>query len=112
MLSFGPSRIAVFFTNQGEVVMGVLLPKIPEDFVLSLPQLDTDDIRILWHCDFYDGPRDGVINYQERPYWFAIQEDAEVFRSTVDGDGQRWSEWYTRFVVIAITDNQFTELRS
>lgn len=31
-----------------------------------LPQIDGGEVRLLWHCDFWDGPRSGLCLYQGR----------------------------------------------
>src|SRR4051812_27776706 len=92
--------------------MTVQLPDLPDNYLMVLPQINAEEIRILWHCAFYDGPRDGVVMYHARPCWFTIREDAEDFRISSDGQGQKWSEWYTRFVVIELSDTQFMELKA
>lgn len=28
-------------------------------------------VRILWHCGYYDGPLNGIAEYQGRRYWYS-----------------------------------------
>jgi hypothetical protein len=87
----------------------IKMAEIKNDYRNMLPQIDEKEVRILWHCAYYDGPRDGVMLYQEKPHWFQIEDADADFRVRVDSTGQKWKDWYARFLVIALTDDQFQE---
>jgi hypothetical protein len=33
-----------------------------------------EDVRLLWACDFWDGPKSGVARSHARHYWFQVEE--------------------------------------
>jgi hypothetical protein len=70
----------------------------PEDY-LRTPQIAREDVRLLWHVDFWDGPRSGMLVYHGEECWFQIVAESE------DAD----SDWYRRFVVLRLTADQHTE---
>jgi hypothetical protein len=46
--------------------------------IKSGPKIDRKDVRILWHCGYWDGPLSGIALYQGQKYWFrVIDRDAE-----------------------------------
>jgi hypothetical protein len=53
----------------------IKLADLPKDYLTKLPKIDEKVVRILWHDDYYDGPRNGVLLYQGKTYWFQILED-------------------------------------
>ena len=87
------------------------LAEAPADFVDHLPQIPESELTILWHCDYYDGPRSGVMRYQSKPCWFAICERADTFEHYADEDGQQWIAWHQRFLLVELTASQFDELQ-
>jgi hypothetical protein len=87
----------------------IKLSEISNDYRNVLPQIDEKEVRFLWHCAYFDGPRDGVLLYQEKPHWFQIEDNDADFRGHVDSEGQKWKDWYARFLVIALTEEQFQE---
>jgi hypothetical protein len=90
--------------------------EIPQDYYLqyykNLPQIDAKDVRILWHCGYYDGPLDGICLYQGRKCWFEIFQSLRVedVRKRVDNEGGSvWLDYYVRYLVVELSDDQITE---
>jgi len=59
----------------------------------GVEEIVVDDIRLLWHSNFWDGILSGMLNYNEKKYWF------ECIDQTVYG-GKR------QFAVIDLTQEQ------
>ncbi len=69
------------------------------DEYLRAPRIETAELRLLWHCDFWDGPRSGMLDYRGEQCWFQIVAESE------EDD----SPWYRRFVVLRLTPEQHAE---
>ena len=39
---------------------------------LKHPKLE---VKLLWHCNYWDGPIDGIAEYQNHKYWFQQCDD-------------------------------------
>lgn len=65
----------------------------------SLPQIERADVRLLWHHDFWDGPVSGMVLYRGALCWcqMVAENDADA------------GDWYRRFAVIRLSDEQQTE---
>lgn len=87
----------------------VKLSDLPKDYLTKLPQIDEKEVRILWHNDYYDGPRNGVLLYQGKVYWFQIQDDICDLLPHSDEVNEAEESGYNRFLVIELTDEQFQE---
>jgi hypothetical protein len=44
----------------------------------QLTKVDWDDIRLLWHSGYWDGPKSGMLSYQGKKYWFQTIDDDEA----------------------------------
>jgi len=56
-----------------------------------------DSLKLLWHSAYWDGPIDGLLNYQGKKYWFQRFDepsDRIVFR---------------RFLIIELSPDQLSE---
>ena len=43
-------------------------------------QLSRQEVRLLWYCDYWDGPLSGICFYQGQRYWFeAIEPEKENY---------------------------------
>jgi hypothetical protein len=63
----------------------------------ELPKIEWGHLRLLWHSDYWDGPKSGLLVYQESKYWFGVFEEFEegpIFR---------------RFLIIALSPDQLAE---
>ena len=76
------------------------LTDLPDDCLTQLPRVDEDLLRVLWHCEYWDGPRSGVLLYMTQPHWFQIYGEE---------DSGRWQDWYGKFLVIWLTEEQYAE---
>lgn len=63
------------------------------------PKRDLNEIRLLWHGEWYDGPMNGLLLLDGRKYWFET-----VAESAADYEG-----FYRHFVIIELTDEQLAE---
>jgi hypothetical protein len=63
------------------------------------PQIACDQVRLLWHVDFWDGPRSGMLVYLGEECWFQVVAESE----------EDASDWYRRFVVLRLTQEQHAE---
>jgi hypothetical protein len=70
----------------------------PEDY-LRAPRIDGADVRLLWHADFWDGPRSGMLVYRGEECWFQVIAESEDDNP----------DWYRRFVVLRLTPEQHAE---
>ncbi len=41
----------------------------------DLPRIDRQDVRLLWHSDFWDVPLSGLVLYRGKKYWFQTARD-------------------------------------
>lgn len=70
----------------------------------TLPFLPFADLTLLWHCDFWDGPQSGLLNWRGERYWFQVQEEY----APPEGDEAAYP-WYRRFLVIRLTEQQLRD---
>jgi len=85
------------------------LPAFPKDYRNRLRRIDALSVRILWHVAYYDGPLDGVAVCNGMHCWFEmIHEDHEI-RPRIAEDGERWNDYYARFLLVELTEEQFEE---
>ena len=63
-----------------------------------VPRVERNDVRLLWHSDFWDGPRSGMLLYKGEECWF------ELF---AENDDPR--EWYRRFAILRLSFDQLAE---
>lgn len=85
------------------------VPELPKDYRSHLAQIDEHQLRIMWHCSWYDGPLSGVIAYKNKPYWFEIVIQDDEFRTYTDEDGVEWREWYRRYLLLELSEEQYQE---
>jgi hypothetical protein len=70
-----------------------------EDLV-RLTKIDWHSAKLLWHDDYCDGPKSGLLLYQNKRYWF------QVFK---DNEESNLSDYLRRFVILELTENQMKE---
>jgi len=91
------------------------LTDIPSDFYLEyyrqLPQIDAKEVRMLWHCAYWDGPLDGILLYRGKPHWFQIfcPLQTDEMRSRVDEENVVWNDYFVRYLVIELSKEQIKE---
>jgi hypothetical protein len=62
-------------------------------------RIPRQDVKLLWHCGFWDGPLSGMLLYRGEMCWFAMIVENE------DDD----ESWYRRFAVIGLTSDQVAD---
>jgi hypothetical protein len=87
----------------------IKLADLSKDYLTQLPQITEEEVRILWHNDYYDGPRNGVLLYRDKAYCFQLQEDDPDSLPHSDKINEAETGWYARFLVIELTDEQLQE---
>jgi hypothetical protein len=65
-----------------------------------LPKIDQSQLQFLWHSDFWDGPKNGLLVLDGRKYWF------QVFEESADPDLR---DFYRRFLIVELTPVQLAE---
>jgi hypothetical protein len=45
------------------------ISKTPEGF-RAVPQVSREAVRLLWHSDFWDGPKSGMLEHDGERCWF------------------------------------------
>lgn len=65
----------------------------------TYPQIPRLDVKLLWHCDFWDGPISGMLLYRTDMCWYAM---------IVENENDNGS-WYRRFAVIRLTAEQLAD---
>jgi hypothetical protein len=81
------------------------------DGIQRAPRIDRADVRLLWHADYWDGPRSGMLLYRGEECWFEVVAESEddaagwcrrfaVLRLSLDqhAEEQRWHELFRRCV--------------
>ena len=66
----------------------------------AAPQVALGEIRLLWHSDYWDGPRSGMLVYNRQTYWFDVCEES---------DEESDEPYYCRFVIIALSAEQMQD---
>ncbi len=69
----------------------------PSDY-LKVPELDKNEIRMLWHVGFWDVPTSGVLEYRGRRYWFQTTEDLQQSESAD-----------LKYLVVQLSERQLAE---
>jgi hypothetical protein len=63
-----------------------------------LPQIAGEEVQLLWHHGFWDGPTSGLCLHQGRKLWFEMCAEGE------EGDA-----FYRRFLLLELEKDQFDE---
>jgi len=71
------------------------------DQYLRAPRIDRAEVRLLWHSDYWDGPRSGMLVLLGEECWFQVVSESE----------DHGANWYRRFVVLRLSPGQHTEER-
>jgi hypothetical protein len=70
----------------------------PDGYLLA-PRIGGAEVRLLWHADFWDGPRSGMLAYRGEECWFQVVAESE----------DDAAPWYRRFAVLRLTPEQHAE---
>jgi hypothetical protein len=70
----------------------------PDD-CLRAPRIDYANLRLLWHDDYWDGPRSGMLLYHGEECWFEVVAESEDDAAV----------WYRRFAVLRLSPEQHAE---
>jgi hypothetical protein len=84
-------------------------PTLAPDYKSHYPEIDTSELKIMWHCGYYDGPLDGVVQFKNKPHWFFIHYNDYVTRTSIDEEETGWQDLYQRFLLIELSREQFEE---
>lgn len=72
-----------------------------DDAYRQLPQAAHGDFQLLWHCDYWDSPRSGLLLYRGERCWFEVlAENDEEDEPYV---------WWRRFAIVRLTPEQLAE---
>jgi hypothetical protein len=63
----------------------------PEGY-LAAPRIEREEVRLLWHVDYWDGPRSGMLLYRGEHCWFVVVAESA-------SDSVTWSR---RFVILRL----------
>jgi hypothetical protein len=66
----------------------------------ATPQVARDALRLLWHSDYWDGPRSGMLDFNGERCWFQVVAENE----DENADG-----WYRRFAIVRLSPEQLAE---
>jgi hypothetical protein len=66
----------------------------------ALPQAPLTAVTLLWHSDFWDGPRSGLLVYAGEQCWFEV---------VAENDDPDLAGWYRRFAIIRLTPAQLAD---
>ena len=61
-------------------------------------QVARNEVQLLWHSDYWDGPRSGMLLYQQEQCWFQLLAENEESQ-----------EWYRRFAILRLSFDQLVE---
>ena len=65
-----------------------------------IQKLGQDEVRLLWHADFWDGPINGLCQCGNSKYWFELLTDV---------DGGNLDSPQRRFLVLELTPAELAE---
>jgi len=63
----------------------------------NLPRIEQNHFQLLWHCDYWDGVKSGVLLYQDREFWFQVFSESDT------------ADYYRRFAVLELSESQLQE---
>jgi hypothetical protein len=69
------------------------------DTYSKVTQIPRENVRLLWHSGFWDGPLSGMLEYDGEHCWF------EMFSENEDDE----QTWYRRFVILRLSPDQLAD---
>jgi hypothetical protein len=70
------------------------------DGYLHTPRIDRSEVRFLWHADYWDGPKSGMLLYRGEECWFEV---------VAENEDVSMDAWYRRFIVLRLSPGQRAE---
>lgn len=67
-----------------------------------LPKIEKSQFRLLWHCDYWDGAKSGVLLYQNKKHWF------QIFNESDENESDE-VDYCRRFAIIELSESQLVE---
>jgi hypothetical protein len=69
------------------------------------------EAKLLWHCNYWDGPINGIAEYQNHKYWFQQCDDFLNYPEMVAQfeDFDETLDWFRRYTVHELTPEELTE---
>ena len=65
----------------------------------NVSQIPREDVRLLWHSGFWDGPLSGMLEHEGEQCWFEMFAENEDDAPT----------WYRRFAILRLSNDQLKE---
>ena len=76
----------------------------------TLPQIERSNMKVLWHNSYYDGPINGMMEYNSKKCYFEKCDDFLDHPEMVTlWENDELPPWYRRYVVYELTDDQIVE---
>ena len=63
----------------------------------NLPKIEFKETQNIWVSDYWDGAMSGLLEYQNKLYWFEMTQENENWKK---------GEWYRIFAIIELTEAQ------
>jgi hypothetical protein len=79
------------------MTMPTLVDCSVEEGYLRVPKVQRAAVRLLWHADYWDGPKSGLVVYQGEQCWIEVVAESDT------------ESWYRRFVIIRLSPEQLAE---
>lgn len=77
--------------------MGLKFKDFSTEALANIPKAQPDDLHMLWHSDYWDGPRSGLLLYRGQKLWFEVFDE-------LDG-----GPIYRRFLIVELSPEQLRE---
>ena len=68
--------------------------------ISNIPQINFNDLKLLWHEEFWDGPINGILLYQNKKCWFEMISE---------NDGSEPDDYYRRYWIIKLSQKQIED---
>lgn len=68
------------------------------DGYLRVPQVERDEVRLLWYSDYWDGPQSGMLIFGGKQCWFEVVVENE---DSLD--------WNRRFAILTLSADQLAD---
>ena len=71
----------------------------PPEASRRAPRIPRDQVRLLWHVDYWDGPRSRILLFRGERSWFQVVAENE----------EDAPQWYRHFVIVRMSVKQLAE---
>ena len=73
-----------------------------------LPHLKITDVKVLYHSSYYDGPLDGMLEWNGEKYWYLMYRDFPHTMENLESDDEMFDG--TRcYVILKLSDEEMEE---